>query len=70
MCKERRNYITGIHNETVQNARSYSYKQHILVCKHDWTNKSIMITFAERLSTSVPICVLEREKTYVKHIHL
>ena len=45
----------------MQNARSYSYKQHVLVCKHNYTKKSIMITFAERLSMSVPICVVEKE---------
>ena len=34
-----------------------SYRQYVLACKHVYTNKSIMIAFAERLPTSVPIWV-------------
>ena len=37
-----------------------SYRQHVLACKHIKTYKSIMITFAERLSMSVSICVTEK----------
>ena len=36
-----------------------SYEQHVLVCKHVYTNIFIMITFPEKLSIDVSICVAE-----------
>ena len=37
-----------------------SYRQHVSACKHIYINKSFRITFAERLSMSVSICVVKK----------
>ena len=44
----------------MQDARSNSWEQHVLVCKHVYANKFIMITFPEKLSIGVSTCVAER----------
>ena len=43
----------------MRGARLNSYKQHVSACKHIYTNKFIMITFTEKLSIDVSICVAE-----------
>ena len=44
-------------NRCMQDAHSCSYEQHVLVHKHVYTYKFIMITFPEKLFMSVCICV-------------
>ena len=44
----------------MQDARSNSYEQHVSACKHIYTNKFIMITFPEKLSMGVSICVAKK----------
>ena len=60
ICSERREYATATHNECMQDTRSNSYEQHVSVCKHVYTNKFIMITFPEKLSIGIPICVTKK----------
>ena len=44
-------------NRCMQDAQSCSYEQHVVVCKHVYTYKFIMITFPEKLCISIPICI-------------
>ena len=60
MCKVRRKYINATYNECMWDARSNSYKQHVLACKHIYANKFIMITFPEKLPMGVSFCVADK----------
>ena len=44
-------------NRCMQDIHSGSYEQHILLCKHVYTYKLIMITFPEKIFMSIPICI-------------
>ena len=46
-------------NRYMQDAWPGSYEQHVLVHKHIYTYKFIMITFPEKLFMSIPICVIK-----------
>ena len=50
----------NLETDACQIQRSNSYEQHVSVCKLVYANKFIMITFPEKLSVGILICVADK----------